>query len=189
MNGYFLTGIVSFVMGIAIGGFGTHTYDAAHYGAQVAEGKVQLQQEKTQHANDLASISKVATEEQNRQIAAVNDAQTKLAALDAKLTQERSAHEQDNSRNRAAIRDGARRLRIAVSAFSSAGGDDSGKGASASSVGDGASGTAELSPAFGQSLFSIADDADSDARAKATYLQGYVCDLERAGIVSGSCGN
>jgi hypothetical protein len=50
-----------------------------------------------------------------------------------------------------------------------------------------ASGTAELSPAFGSALFAIVDDADVDARAKADYLQRYVCALQRQGMIAGTC--
>ncbi|CAE6900947.1 lysis system i-spanin subunit Rz [Paraburkholderia domus] len=140
-----------------------------------------------QHANDLNLISKAALDAENRAIETHTVAEGKIATLDDQLTKERNAHEADNAKNRAAIADGSRRLRIAVSNFHPAGSDQTSSGSSAGSVGDGASGTAELSRPFGLALFSIVDDADNDARAKADYLQHYVCILQQQGLIEGSC--
>ncbi|MGF7130534.1 prophage endopeptidase [Paraburkholderia sp. EB58] len=183
MNGYFITGIAAGLLGIAIGAGGAYTYEnRALLAEQAAHAK-----DNEQHADDLNTISKAALDAENRAIDANATAGKQLAALDTQLTKEQQDHETDNAKNRAAIADGTRRLRVAVSNFQSAGGGEAVAASGAGGVGNGASGTAELPPAFGVALFGIVDDADSDARAKADYLQGYVCTLQQQGLVSGDC--
>src|SRR6202012_1554099 len=117
--------------------------------------------------NDLNAISKAALDAEQRAIDVHTVAEGKIATLDDQLMKERQAHEADNSRNRAAIADGTRQLRIAVSNFHATGSQQAGSGSGSSGVGDGASGTAELPRPFGLALFTIVDEADKDARAKA----------------------
>ncbi|WP_250507686.1 lysis system i-spanin subunit Rz [Caballeronia sp. GAFFF3] len=184
MSPYLITGVIAGAIGIAIGGAAVHTVDAT-----------KLATEQTAHARDneinaqkLQAVSDAAASAARAAIAKQNDAAAQLAQLDDKLNQEKASHEADNAKNRAAIADGARRLRVAVTAYTPANsGNAADSGASAGSVGDGAGGTAELSPAFGSALFGIVDDADGDARAKAEYLQHYVCILQQQGIVAGTC--
>ncbi|MGQ7937366.1 lysis system i-spanin subunit Rz [Paraburkholderia sp. D1E] len=174
MNGYFITGIAAGLLGLAIGAGGAHLLDANHYGAQLSAEQAAHAHDNEQHANDLNAISKAALEAEQRAIDAHTVAEGRIATIDDQLTKEKKAHETDNARNRTAIADGARRLRIAVSNFKPAGGEQAGTASGAGGVGDGAAGSADLAPAFGLALFSIVDDADVD-RAKVIYLQGYVC--------------
>ncbi|MFM0135113.1 lysis system i-spanin subunit Rz [Caballeronia grimmiae] len=179
-----ITGIIAGAIGIALGGAAVHTVD-----------NTTLSTEKAAHARDneaneakLKAVSDAAAKASSDAIAASNAAGAKLSQLDFQLAQEKASHEADNAKNRAAIADGTRRLRVAVTAFAPAsGGSAADSGASAGSVGNGASGYAELSPAVGSALFGIVDDADSDARAKAEYLQRYVCVLQQQGVIAGSC--
>jgi hypothetical protein len=181
---YFLTGVIAGVIGIFIGGAALHTVDSTKLAA-----------EQTAHARDnetnalkLKAVSDAAASAARAAIAKQNDAAAQLATLDAQLNQEKASHDADNAKNRAAIADGARRLRVAVTAYTpGSSGNAADSGASTGSVGDGAGGTAELSPAFGSALFGIVDDADSDARAKAEYLQHYVCILQQQGVIAGAC--
>ncbi|WP_409015372.1 lysis system i-spanin subunit Rz [Caballeronia sp. LZ001] len=113
-------------------------------------------------------------------IAAHNTASARIAALDERFHRERNPHEADNAKNRAAIADGTRRLRIAI-AKTTSGGTAPATGTAAGGMGDGAGRYAELSPAVGAALFEIVDDADGDARMKATYLQHYMLMLQRRG--------
>ncbi|MDR5765058.1 lysis system i-spanin subunit Rz [Caballeronia sp. LZ028] len=184
MSPYLITGIIAGALGIALGGAAVHTVDAT-----------KLATEQTSHARDneinaqkLQAVSDAAASAARAAIAKQNDASTQIASLDAQLIQEKASHDADNAKNRAAIADGARRLRVAVTAYTPASsGNAADSGASAGSVGNGAGGTAELSPAFGSALFGIVDDADSDARAKAEYLQHYVCILQQQGVIAGAC--
>ncbi|BCQ23176.1 lysis protein [Caballeronia sp. NK8] len=184
MSPYLITGIIAGALGIAIGGAALHTVDAT-----------KLASEQTAHARDneinaqkLQAVSDAAANAARAAIAKQNDAAAQLAQLDDKLNQEKASHDADNAKNRAAIADGARRLRVAVTAYIPAsGGNSADSGAGARGLGDGAGGTAELSPAFGSALFGIVDDADSDARAKADYLQHYVCILQQQGVIAGTC--
>lgn len=187
MNGYFITGIAAGLFGLAIGAGGTHEFDANHYGAQLSAEKAAHAHDNEERANDLNAISKAALDAERRAIDAHTVAEGKIATIDDQLTKEKEAHEADNARNRAAIADGTRRLRIAVSNFHPAGGQQAGTGSSAGSLGDGASGTADLSPAAGAAFFGIVDDADGDARTKADYLQQYVCTLQQQGMIDGTC--
>lgn len=189
MSPYLITGIAAGFLGIAIGVGGTYALDANHYGAQLDREKAMRARDNEQHANDLNVMSKAALDAEDRAIAAHDRAASEVAAADAQYLKEKEVHEADNARNRNAIADGTRRLRIAVTNFApvATGGDKAGGGASAGSLGYGAGGTADLSPAFGVALFGIADDADGDARAKADYLQHYVCILEQQGLIAGAC--
>ncbi|MFM0226173.1 lysis system i-spanin subunit Rz [Paraburkholderia dipogonis] len=187
MAPYLITGLAAALLGIAIGACGTHALDSNHYGAQLATERAEHAHDNEQHANDLNLMSKAALDAENRAIEAHTVAEGKIATLDDQLTKEKEAHEADNSRNRAAIADGTRRLRIAVSNIHPTSGDQTGGSAGAPSVDDGTSGTAELPRPFGVALFGIVDNADDDARAKAIGLQGYVCILQQQGIVAGTC--
>jgi hypothetical protein len=189
MSPYLITGLGAALLGIAIGAGGTHALDSNHYGAQLATERAAHAQDNEQNANRLKAVSDAALAAEQKAIADGKVAAGRIAALDSQLTQEREAHESDNAKNRAAIADGARRLRIAVANYTPDAGSSNtaGAGTGAGSVGDGASGTAELSPAFGSALFGIVDDADNDARAKAAYLQGYVCTLQQQGLIAGTC--
>ncbi|MFM0058502.1 lysis system i-spanin subunit Rz [Paraburkholderia phytofirmans] len=190
MSPYLITGLGAALLGIAIGAGGTHALDSNHYGVQLATERAARARDNEQHATDLNLISKAALDAENRAIETHTVAEGKIATLDNQLTKEKEAHEADNSSNRRAIADGTRRLRIAVANFQStgsAGSDPAGSGAGAGGLGDGASGTAELPRPFGLALFTIVDDADKDARAKADYLQHYVCVLQRQGLVTGTC--
>ncbi|MEX3915962.1 lysis system i-spanin subunit Rz [Paraburkholderia sp. BR10872] len=154
---------------------------------ELAEAQAAHSKDNEQHANDLLAISKMALDAETRAIDAHTQAASDVAAIDVQLTTERLAHEADNQKNRAAIADGTRRLRIAVSNFTAAGTDEASAGAGTGGVGHGASGYAELSPAWGADLFGVFDDADNDARAKADYLQQYVCALQQHGLIEGEC--
>ncbi|MDR5784048.1 lysis system i-spanin subunit Rz [Caballeronia sp. LZ065] len=184
MSPYLITGIIAGALGIAIGGAALHTVDSTKLSAEQAAHA----RDNETNAQKLQAVSDAAASAARAAIAKQNDAAGQLAALDSQLSQEKASHEADNAKNRAAIADGARRLRVAVTAYTPAGGSSAAdSGAGASGVGDGAGGTAELSPAFGSALFGIVDDADSDARAKADYLQHYVCVLQRQGVIAGTC--
>lgn len=184
MSPYLLTGLVAALLGIAIGASGGYEFTANHYRAALSTEQAAHAHDNEQHANDLNLISKTALDAENRAIETHTVAEGKIATLDDQLFKEKEAHEADNSRNLRAIADGTRRLRIAVSNFHPASGDQASGSAAAGSVGDGTSGTAELPRPFGLALFTIVDDADKDARAKADYLQGYVQQLEAAGYIT-----
>jgi len=180
MNGYFLTGIVAALTGIAIGASGMHyTFDAARLSAE----EVQHAHDNEANAGKLKAVSDAALEAQNKAIAAGREAAGKIASLDQKYQQEKADHEADNRKNNAAIADGSRRLRVAVSRYTASGSHPASAGAAASSVGDAAAGYADLSPAFGLALYAIADDADAE-RGKVAYLQSYIQTLEEQGLIA-----
>ncbi len=184
MSPYLITGIIAGALGIAIGGIAVHTVDAT----KLASEQTARARDNEINAQKLQAVSDAAASAARAAIAKQNDAATQIAALDTQLNQEKASHDADNAKNRAAIADGARRLRVAVTAYTPASRDDAANSsASAGGVGDGSGGTAELSPAFGSALFGIVDDADSDARAKAEYLQHYVCILQQQGVIAGIC--
>jgi hypothetical protein len=184
VNGYFLTGIGAGLLGIALGAGGGYELTANHYRIALSTEQAAHARDNEQHANDLNLISKAALAAENRAIDTHTVAEGRIATLDDQLTKEKEAHEADNAKNRTAIADGSRRLRIAVSNFHPVSTDQTSFGSAAGSVGDGASGTADLSPEAGVALFGIVDNADDDARAKAEYLQGYVVQLEQSGYIA-----
>ncbi|WP_250538728.1 MULTISPECIES: lysis system i-spanin subunit Rz [unclassified Caballeronia] len=184
MSPYLITGIIAGTLGIALGGVAVHTVDATRIAAE----QTARAHDNEISAQKLQAVSDAAASAARAAIAKQNDAATLIAALDTQLNKEKASHDADNAKNRAAIADGARRLRVAVTTYTPAGGGNAADpGTSAGGVGDGAGGTAELSPAFGSALFGIVDDADGDARAKAEYLQHYVCILQQQGVIAGTC--
>ncbi len=184
MSPYLITGIIAGALGIALAGVAVHTVDATRLSAE----QTARAHDNEINAQKLQAVSDAAASAARAAIAKQNDASTQIASLDAQLIQEKASHDADNAKNRDAIADGARRLRVAVTAYAPASsGNAADSGASAGSVGNGAGGTAELSPAFGSALFGIVDAADSDARAKAEYLQHYVCILQQQGVIAGAC--
>ncbi|MBN3853841.1 lysozyme [Paraburkholderia sp. Ac-20340] len=176
-----------YILAAVIGGAIGYGVEHLYLGTELANERAARASDSERHANDLSLISKAALDAEQRAIDTHTVAEGKITTLDQQLTQEKEAHEADNARNRAAIADGTRRLRITVSNFRAAGSNEADRGAGTGSVGDGAGGTAELPRPFGLALFAIADDADNDARAKADYLQGYVCVLQRQGLIQGTC--
>lgn len=180
MNGYFLTGIIACAVGLAVGCGGMHyTVDAA-----------QLSAERLAHASDnkksaaeITAVARAGAKKLQDEVAKGQAFQGQIATLDQLYQQERAAHDWDNSKNDTAIASGARRLWLTVASCSAPGGSVASQGSTASSVGDGAAGYAELSPATGLALYGITDDADSQASAL-SYLQSYVAGLQRMGVVT-----
>ncbi|MDR5756512.1 hypothetical protein [Caballeronia sp. LZ035] len=170
------------VVGIAIGG-GT--------AIRVVD-RVSLAQEQRDHAFDnaantqkLAAISDRAAKAASDAIAANYAANNRILALNQRYHQENKFYEQSNSKNRASIANGTRRLRIAIQ--SSRSGDLKKSNSPPGGMGNGAGRYADISPKVGENLFGIVDDADRDARAKAEYLQHYVCSLQHSGVIAGRC--
>ncbi|MDR5771095.1 MULTISPECIES: lysis system i-spanin subunit Rz [unclassified Caballeronia] len=172
--------LVVCVAGIAIGGAALHIFDSS-----------QLAKEQAAHARDneanvrtLATLSEGAAKAASAAIAAHNTAAARIAALDEQFHRERISHEADNAKNRAAIADGTRRLRIAIANASANHSGAANPSPAAGRMGDGARRYAELPPEIGRDLFAIVDDADGDARLKAEYLQHYVLMLQKRGIIA-----
>ncbi|MDR5771014.1 MULTISPECIES: lysis system i-spanin subunit Rz [unclassified Caballeronia] len=177
---YLIAGLTACAVGVAIGGGAVHVFDNS-----------QLATEQAAHARDneanvrkLATLSEHAAKEASVAIAAHNAAAARIAALDQQFHREKTSHEADNAKNRTAIAHGTRRLRIAITKKTS-GVNAPGTGTTAGGMGDGARRYAELSPTVGAALFAIVDDADGDARMRATYLQHYVLMLQRRGLITG----
>ncbi|MDR5771152.1 MULTISPECIES: lysis system i-spanin subunit Rz [unclassified Caballeronia] len=166
---------------MALGGASMHVFD----GSKLAEEQTAHARDNGANAQKLASLLEGAAKAGIAAIVAHNAAAARIAALDDQYHRERTSHDAENAKNRAAVADGTRRLRIAIA---NAGNEHtSDPSAAAGGMGDGTRRYAELSPAVGKDLFGIVDDADSDARAKAEYLQAYICALQTRGVVSGRC--
>ncbi|GAB5100486.1 lysis system i-spanin subunit Rz [Caballeronia sp. HLA56] len=180
MSAYLITGLTACAVGFAAGGAALHVFDSS----QLANERAAHARDNEVNAQKLASLSESAAKAASKAVAAHNAAITNIAKLDDQYHHERKTHEVDNAKNRAAIADGTRRVRIAIS--NARCGHTSDPSAAAGGVGDGTRRYAELSPEVGKYLFEIADDADTDARAKAEYLQQYVATLQRHGLVARS---
>ncbi|MDR5833365.1 lysis system i-spanin subunit Rz [Caballeronia sp. LZ034LL] len=184
MCSHVISGLVAGAVGLVIGGTIIHAADG-----------VQLAKEEAVHARDSeACAQKIKTYSEGvaravtDSIATHNAAVARIDALDKQLHAEKTLHDVENAKNRAAIADGIRRLRVAAASLPASNHIDASNPSSATGVlGDGTSAQAELSPAVGRALFAIVDDADEDARAKAGYLQRYICALQQEQIIAGSC--
>jgi len=174
MNGYWITGLVAGVLGIAIGAGATHLVDAGRYGAQLEAERTAHAQDNERHAHDLTAMSSAALDAENRAIDAHSAAESRIAAADQQLTKERQSHEADNASFRARLAAGTERLRVAVTGCSAAGGDEESGAAGAAGMGDGAAAYAELDPAVAERVFRVAGDDDNEI-SKVKALQAYVC--------------
>ncbi|WP_186145450.1 lysis system i-spanin subunit Rz [Burkholderia gladioli] len=130
------------------------------------------------HAEQLLGLSRSALDAEQRAIDAHDTAAAAVAAADRKQTEERTKHETENRDYRAALREGAERLRIAVTSCSAAGGGgvDVPDTAGAAGLGDGASAYADLDPATAERVFAVAGD-DEEEISKIAILQAYVCSI------------
>jgi prophage endopeptidase len=127
------------------------------------------------HANELMTLNQAALTSEQRTITARDAAATRVAAVDAQLTQERMNHEADNRNYRAGLATGAERLRVAVSACSGVRDGMPDRGAAgAAGMGDDAAAYADLDRAVAERIFSVAGDDDAQID-KLKALQGYVC--------------
>ncbi|SAK69406.1 Bacteriophage lysis protein [Caballeronia pedi] len=152
---------------------------------KLVEERISHARDNEKNAQKFATVSEHAARVMSDAIAVHNAAAESIAALDKKFHREKTMHEADNAKNRAAIADGTRRLCIAIA--NAGHGHTPDPNPAAGGMGDGTCGYAELSPAVGKDLFEIVDDADDDARAKAEYLQRYVCTLQQSGVIAGHC--
>ncbi|WP_322037998.1 lysis protein [Burkholderia cenocepacia] len=169
-GGFWLYAVV-FALGAATGGIATHKVDAAHYGAQIQEGKIRLANEQAAHAADLKAVSDAAAKAASAALIAQQNMQHQLAALDARHSQEMKNAQAENDRLRHAVDDGRVRLRIAVQAARAAGGNAVPGGAGAPGVDDGT--PAELAPSARRAYFALRD-ALTKAQGQIEALQDYV---------------
>ena len=176
----------SYLLAIVVGASGGVGVDRLLSDRALAAEKLAHALDNTRHAVALNDLTIAENAAKQRAIDMQRVVAGRIATLDARLTKEREAHEADNMRNRESIASGTRRLRVAVSKCREDGAGKTGGRTSASGVGDAAGATTELSPALGSALFAIADDADTDARAKTEYLQAYIRSLQRRGVVTGT---
>ncbi|WP_186102486.1 lysis system i-spanin subunit Rz [Burkholderia gladioli] len=128
------------------------------------------------HAEQLLGLSRSALDAEQRAIDAHDTAAVAVAAADRKQTEERTRHENENRDYRAALREGAERLRVAVTSCIAAGGGgvDVPGAASAAGLGDGAAAYADIAPATAERVFAVAGDDESQID-KLRMLQAYVC--------------
>ncbi|MDN7541939.1 lysis protein [Burkholderia cenocepacia] len=169
-GGFWLYAAV-FALGAAVGGIATHKADAAHYGAQIQEGRIKLADEKAAHAADLKAVSDAAAKAASAALLAQQNMQHQLAALDARHSQEMKNAQSENDRLRRAVDDGRVRLRIAVEAARAAGGNAVPGNSGAPGVDDGT--PAELAPSARRAYFALRD-ALTKAQGQIEALQDYV---------------
>ncbi|WP_396328484.1 lysis system i-spanin subunit Rz [Burkholderia anthina] len=163
--------VAVFALGAATGGVATHKVDAAHYGAQIQEGKIRLADEKAAHVADLKAVSDAAAKAANDALLAEQNMQHRLAALDASHSQEMKNAQAENDRLHRAVDDGRVRLRIAVQAARAAGGNAVPGGPGAAGVDDGT--PAELAPSARRAYFTLRD-ALTKTQGQLEALQDYV---------------
>ncbi|WP_334037941.1 lysis system i-spanin subunit Rz [Burkholderia gladioli] len=156
----------------AAGAYGEHVRGSRDLAVERAGRAVDGQR----HAEQLIGLSRSALDAEQRAMDAHDTAAAAVAAADRKQTEERVKHETENRDYRAALREGAERLRIAVTSCSAAGGGgvDMPDSAGAAGLGDGATAYADLDPATAERVFAVAGD-DENQIDKLRILQAYVC--------------
>ncbi|MDR5775592.1 MULTISPECIES: lysis system i-spanin subunit Rz [unclassified Caballeronia] len=169
------------VFGVAIGATAMHAFD----GPQLVLEQAAHARDNEANAQKLSALSDATEKAASGAIASHNAAAAQIAKLDKRFFKEVASHEADNAKSRAAIADGSRRLRIATANASANHSGAANPSPATGRVGDGARRYAELPPEIGRDLFAIVDDADGNARMKATYLQHYVLMLQRRGLITG----
>lgn len=177
MNGYFLTGIVAGLVGIALGGAGIHyTVDA-----------VELSHEQTAHANDnkkhadeIAQINAKSAKDFADALAKQQAAEGQVASIETQFNQEVAAHASDSLNYRAQLVAGTQRLRVRVASC----GPVSPTGQSAASAGgtDGAATFADLYGPTASGVFKVAAD-DQHEIDKLVGLQDYIHKMQDQGFI------
>ncbi|NRF86048.1 lysis system i-spanin subunit Rz [Burkholderia gladioli] len=164
--------LVVAALAAAAGAYGEHVRGARDLAVERAGRAADGQR----HAEQLLGLSRSALDAEQRAMDAHDAAAAAVAAADRKQTEERVKHETENRDYRAALREGAERLRVAVTSCSAAGGGGIyvPGAAGATSVGDGTSAYADLDPETAERVFAVAGD-DENQIDKLRVLQAYVC--------------
>lgn len=146
---------------------------------KLADEQVARASDAQRHAEDLTSISHAALAAEQRAIAAHDAAASQVAAVDARLTKERTDHETESRSLRAALAADTDRLRVAVRNCTAASSDGLPGATGASGVGDGSAALADLDPAVAERVFGVAGD-DQREIDKLKAVQGWVCAVRQA---------
>ena len=161
--------LVVFASGGLIGSYSTHKVDAAHYGMQIQEGKVQLANEKASHLADLKAISDKARQAADDALLTQQNMQHHLAALDAQHTKEKNDAENTIAQLRRNVDAGNVRLRIAVAKTHPTCSNGLPEASGSPSVDDG---TVDLAPEARQAYFDLRSSIVDDQQ-KIEALQDY----------------
>lgn len=156
-------------LGIAGGGWAAWAWQANKYQGQLAE-QARL------HQADLATISNAAADQARQALEKQQQAEQSVHDLDTRLTKEKTDALTENDRLRRAVADGDRRLRVAGTCPTAAGGGDLPGTASAAGLGNAA--TVELAPVAGRNVLDIRAGIIADQSALRA-LQAYVRDVCR----------
>jgi hypothetical protein len=172
-----LARIAPYLIAAFVGAGAAHYLDANHYGAEIATVQRDLADEKEAHGADMEAMTAKAADAARAALAAQQQKERDVAALDAKYSKERNDAKAENDALRAAVADGSLRLRFAVTsctATSSAGSGGVLAPGAAASVDPGTAGTAELDRRDTDRLFSIASRGDAEItklRAAQEYIK------------------
>lgn len=134
--------------------------------------RLDLAEQARLHQSDLAVISAAAAAQSRRALEKQQQIAQMLQDLDTKLTKEKTDALNENDRLRRAVADGDRRLRIAGTCPSAAGGGGMPGTAGTASLGD--AGTVELAPVAGRNILDIRAGIIADQaalRAAQTYIR------------------
>ncbi len=156
--------------GVAIGVYGSHL-----------ESSKEISDLKFTQANELKAISDKAASDLSKAIASVNALQASISLLDNKITGELIDALQENENLRRSVASGDSRVQLDAKAVTNCKPDADSAG-STGSVGD--ANKVKLSSEAGSTVLDIRAGIISD-QAKIDYLQGYIRELQKAGIVAG----
>jgi prophage endopeptidase len=162
-----------YLLALAIGtslGVWTRGFKADQDLAHEQQAHAQDVQRLTQQLDAGTAAAAMATQKALAEHAAQ---ETRIAALDAKLTQEVRTHEADARAYQSDLARGTQRLRVAVAHCTTSRNDVS-AAANAPGVGDGTPTYADLDAAVASRVFGVAND-DQREIDKLKVMQGYAC--------------
>jgi prophage endopeptidase len=162
--------IAAIVVGMA-GGMLTEHYVMEKV---VTAEKLAHSQDNARYAKQVGDMEAAAAAADAKALADHRAQEGRIETLDDQLTKEKTDHENDSRAYTAALADGSKRLRIAVTSCSHARSDNVPAAASAPGVDDGGATYADLDPATAGRVFTVAGD-DQREIDKLAALQKYVC--------------
>lgn len=142
---------------------------------ETAEARQDLTEQARLHQSNLSAMSAAAAAQARQALAKQQRAEQALRDFDTRMTKEKNDALNENDRLRRAVADGDRRLRIAGTCPTAAGGGGVPNTAGAASLGD--AGAVELAPVAGQNILDIRAGIIADQaalRAAQAYIYG-VC--------------
>ncbi len=173
--GEILEKLIPYIMAVSVGAAGAWFVADKTFTAEISS-------QKTDYTSKLKSVSDSAADQANKSLVKINDLQQQISKIDAEKTQQINSAQDANNSLRRDVANGTKRVRIAEGKLATCA--KSGSGLSGASGVVNATGV-ELTTEAGQSVLDLRSAIISDT-AKIEYLQDYIAELQKKGIIAGA---